>query len=173
MQQIPSATNVAEAEACAAQLIEIVPLIMRTIRALMRSHSAAELSVSHFRALHYVKRHPDCSLSALAEHVGLSVPAASRMIDALVNDQLIERELLASDRRYVALHLSEHGSHILQSAQTGALQSLTAMLAPLSEVERDAIVQALEPLRAIFSANAAQAEEAAQTNADGGTERTL
>ncbi len=150
MQQIPSATDAAET--CAGQLIEVVPLIMRTIRMLMRTHSAAELSVPHFRALRYIFKHPDCSVSIVADHLGLSVPAASRLIDALVNDSLVERQLLASDRRYVALHLSPRGSEIQQAAQAHTLASLTTMLAALNPDQQAAIVAALEPLRAIFGA---------------------
>lgn len=160
MQQIPPANDFPDVEACAAQLLEVVPMVMRAIRALMRAHSAAEMSVPHFRALGYIQRHPDCSLSAVAEHVGLSVPAASRLVDALVADGLVERQLSATDRRYVALHLTERGTRIREETRAQTLQSLTALLAPLDATERDVIMGAMPPLRAIFTVPVATAESA-------------
>lgn len=157
MQQIPSATNGAadtSTEASAAQLIEVVPLVMREIRRLMRQRGAEDLSVPHFRALGYVQRHPGCSLSAIAEHLGLSVPAASRLVDTLVADGYIERRPSPTDRRYVELHLSEHGAQIRAEAHAHTMQGIAARLEQLDDDERRQILRALEPLRAIFASSA-------------------
>ena len=97
-------------ESLAAALMEVAPLVMREIRMRMRQHRGPELSVPQFRALGYLRRHPACSLTALAEHLGLSLPATSRMVEALVAAGLIVREPSASDRRYVTLRLSQRVS---------------------------------------------------------------
>ncbi|MGZ3714014.1 MAG: MarR family winged helix-turn-helix transcriptional regulator [Ktedonobacterales bacterium] len=154
MQQIPPATIEAMApdtQASAGQLIEVVPLIMREIRRLMRQRGTEELSVPHFRALGYVQRHPGCSLSAVAEHLGLSVAAASRLVDTLVADGFLERRPSPIDRRYIQLHLSTRGAQIRAEAHAHTLQGIAARLEGLSEDERQQIVLALEPLRAIFA----------------------
>ena len=46
---------------------------MRLVRQEMRNHAAPRLTVPQLRALLYLKRHPDASLSAVAEHLGISV----------------------------------------------------------------------------------------------------
>lgn len=149
MQQMHVATNTSSGDV-AGELIEVVPLVMRTIRALMREQRAADLSVPQFRALTYVRRHADTSVSAVAEHLGLSVPAASRLIDALVSRGLVGRQLLASDRRYVTLRLSPEGERTLEAMRAHATRKLAERLERLSPEQRTLIVQAFEPLRALF-----------------------
>ena len=160
MQQMQSAritSPAEESEALAAALMEVAPLVMREIRLRMRQHRGAGLSVPQFRALGYIRRHPDCSLTAVAEHLGLSVPATSRLVDALVAAGMARREASASDRRFVTLRLSAEGERIQTEARGAALKSLTARLEPLDSAERAAIAHALEPLRQAFAAPSAEA----------------
>src|SRR5690349_21174241 len=91
---------------CARALLEVVPPIMRVIRAEMRSQSAPELSVPQFRVLAYVNNHPGASLSEVADHIGLTRPAMSVLVDGLVNRRLMLRETDRSDRRRLTLALT-------------------------------------------------------------------
>ncbi len=129
-------------------------MVMREIRRLMRQRGAEVLSVPHFRALGYAQRHPGCSLSAVAEHLGLSVPAASRLVDALVADGYLERRPSPTDRRYIELHLSERGAQIRAEAHEHAMLGIAARLEQLGDDERRQILRALESLRAIFASSA-------------------
>ena len=58
----------------------IVPRAMRQIRAIARAE-AGGLSVPVFRALRYLERHPGESLTALSEHLGVTLPAASALVE--------------------------------------------------------------------------------------------
>lgn len=79
--------------ACAAAVLEVVPALMRVIRARMRAQRAAGLSVVQFRALGYVGRHAGAPLSALAEHLGLTPPATSRLVEGMVARGMLRRDL--------------------------------------------------------------------------------
>lgn len=138
-------------ESLAAALMEVAPLIMREIRTRMRQHRGEGLSVPQFRALGYVRRHPACSLTAVADHLGLSLPATSRLVEALVAGGLVVREPSASDRRYVTLRLSAEGERIQATARAAALKSLAARLESLDPAQREGIAQALAPLRQVFA----------------------
>ncbi len=144
-----------QARDLAAQLLETAPLVMRTIRALMRAHLGADLSVPQFRALSYVGRHPDTSLSADAEHLGLSVAASSRLVDALVVRGLVARATARTDRRLLTLRLQSDGEALLAATRERALEALTTLLRPLDAADRDALIGALPALRAVFSTPAA------------------
>src|SRR5260221_13895521 len=171
MQQMQKTNTTAagdDPEALAAALMEVAALITREVRTLMRAHRdvalSVALSVAHFRALGYVRRHPACSLTVVAEHLGLSVPATSRLVEALVADGLVVRQPSAHDRRYVTLHLSAEGERIQDEARSAALRSLAARLEPLSPQHRAIIAQALDPLRQAFpSAAGAVAPDAVAT----------
>jgi DNA-binding MarR family transcriptional regulator len=153
MQQMQNAMNNDQSpEACASLLLEVAPLVMRTIRAHMRGHRAADLSVPQFRALGYVHRHPGVSLSDLANHIGLTLPAASRLVNGLVSRQYMLRQPSAADRRSVDLTVSAKGSAMLDVTWQATHAHLTPVLQPLSAGERETLAHALETLRALFSA---------------------
>ena len=103
---------------CAEQLLEVTPLIMRRIRAEMRRRTMPGLSVPQFRALNYLRQHPGASLNVVAEHLGLTPPTASKLIQKLVADRVVARRV-ASDRRRVCLSLTHSGITALSAARGG------------------------------------------------------
>jgi len=72
-----------EDDRCAEAILDVVPPVVRSIRKMMREHRLPELSgapVSRAGAAEYT---PDASLSTVADFVGSSLPAASRMMTGL------------------------------------------------------------------------------------------
>jgi DNA-binding MarR family transcriptional regulator len=136
---------------CAREVLEVVPLVMRAIRSEMRSHRTPDLTVPQFRALFYLNRNEGASLSELAEHIGLTLPSMSTMIDGLVVRSLVTRQTHASDRRRVTLTLTARGRTTLQSMRDATQAHLAERLAVLPSSERAAVVQAMQALRPIFT----------------------
>lgn len=136
---------------CACEVLEVMPLIMRAIRTQMRRQRAPELSLPQFRALAFINRHPGVSLSDVAEHIGLTLPSMSKLIDGLVARQLVSREISPDDRRYVTLALTESGQTTLQSTRAATQAHLAQLLAALPDSERVTIVQAMLALCPIFT----------------------
>jgi DNA-binding MarR family transcriptional regulator len=135
---------------CAQEVLEVVPLIMRAIRAEMRRHRGFDLSVPQFRAMAFLKHYEGASLSDAAEFVGLTLPSMSKLVDGLVTRQLVKREISPSDRRYVTLALTELGQATLQSAYEATQAYLAQRLAGLSTQERTTVEQAMHVLRPLF-----------------------
>lgn len=147
-----TATNEeASAEASAALLLEVAPLVMRTIRARMRANRAADVSVPQSRALGYVNRNPDASLTSVAEHLGLTLPATSRLVDGLARRGYLRRETSASDRRSIALRIAPKGAEMLEMSRRVTLEHLSALMEELAPGERSTILRALDLLRDVFS----------------------
>jgi len=138
------------ADASAVLLLEVAPLVMRTIRARMRANRAADVSVPQFRALGYVSRHPGASLTSVAEHLGLTLPAASRLVDGLARREYLWREASASDRRAIALRIAPKGAEMLEMTRRVALEHLSALMEELAPEERETIARALDLLRGVF-----------------------
>lgn len=136
---------------CAREVLEVVPSVMRVIRAHMRSHSAPELSVPQFRTLAFLNRNPGSSLSDVAEHIGLTLPTMSKLIDSLVAHQLVTREISPADRRCVTLGLTPFGQTTFQSARQATQIQLAQLLAGLSDSERATVAQAMKILRPVFA----------------------
>ena len=137
-------------EEAAGLLVEVVPLVMRTIRHEIRAHRGPELTVPQVRALAFADRSPGAPLSELAEHLGLGRPSASKIADALVERGLLARETSPSDRRCVALRLTEEGMRVLKAARAATRERLAERLKALSGEELAAITQAMAVLRETF-----------------------
>jgi DNA-binding MarR family transcriptional regulator len=138
-------------EACAQEILEVVPAVMRTIRAEMRRHRTADLSVPQFRALAFINGKADASLSDVAEHIGLTLPSMSKIVEGLVVRKFVTRQTHPVDRRRMTLALTARGLTALQSSRATTRACLAEDLAALSDRQRDIIVQAMEILRPVFT----------------------
>ena len=141
---------------CAHRLLDTAPLMMRAIRREMRSHRTPDLSVPQFRTLAFIRRNSDASLSDLAHHLDLKLPSASKLIDGLVNKNLIMRQESASDRRRVTLALTRRGDAILTSARAATQAHLTEILRPLSAKELKTVHDAMHLLHPLFAGEASE-----------------
>lgn len=137
-------------DTCAQAMLEIVPSIMRNIRAEMRRHRTADLSVPQFRTLAYIDHNADVSLSDVAEHIGLTLPSMSKIVDGLVARKLVTRQTHPADRRRLVLTLTRSGQTALEASRKATRACLAEDLSTLSDAERANIVRALEALRPLF-----------------------
>ena len=138
-------------ESCARDLMDTAPKIMQVIRLEMRRGHAAELSVPQFRALRFIQRNPDSSLSDLADHLGLTPPSVSKLVDGLVKKELIKRQEAIDDRRKLMLVLTQNGTSIINAARASAQAHLIKILGCLSNEELTAINTAMELLQPLFA----------------------
>ena len=146
MSTLPTSTK-----ACARALIDVVPLIMRTVRTEMSQHRAVDLTVPQFRTLNFLGRQPGASLSAVAEHIGLTLPAVSTLVDGLVDRQLLTRSRPPDDRRRITLTLTEQGQATLEATHAAAEARLSERLVVLSASDRQVVTQAMQILRPLFA----------------------
>ena len=138
-------------DTCAQAMLEIVPSIMRNIRAEMRRHRTADLSVPQFRTLAYIDRNDAASLSDVADHIGLTLPSMSKIVEGLVIRKLVTRQTHPVDRRRMTLALTARGQTALQTSREATRACLAEDLAALSDRQRETIAQAMEILRPVFT----------------------
>lgn len=122
---------------------------MRLIRKEMRRHAAPRLTVAQLRALLYVERHPDASLSAVAEHLGVSAPAGSALVDRLVRAGQLKRTADPAERRRLQLRLTPDGRATVAQVQGRARAWLRDELGRLDAAELDALQASLAILARI------------------------
>ncbi len=138
-------------DSCAHALMDTSPQILQAIRVEMRRGRGADISIPQFRTLRFIQRHPDSSLSDLAEHLGLALPSVSKLVDGLVKQELISRKESAEDRRKITLLLTETGASIVDSARADARANLAEKLKHLSDDDLKTISQAMLILHPIFA----------------------
>jgi DNA-binding MarR family transcriptional regulator len=141
----------AESDQTAAELLEVVPLVMRTIKLEMRSRRAEGLSVPQFRAMLHVNRQSQTSLTEVADYLGLTSATTCRLIDDLVGRGLVLSQPSTVDRRKIVLSLTGAGRANLEAARRGTLARLEELLAPLPPDQRALVVQSMRILQGAFT----------------------
>ena len=137
-------------DTCAHELMDTAPQIVQAIRIEMRRGRGSDISIPQFRTLRFIQRNPDAALSTLAEHLGLTLPSVSKLVDGLVKQKLITRKESTADRRRITLTLTPNGTAIVEAARAGARANLAKKLAGLSNDELETISLAMQLLRPIF-----------------------
>lgn len=151
MQSLLNASNLATFEdGCARDLLDTVPLVMRVIRAQMCRHRSG-LTVPQFRSLCFINSSPVHSISAVADFIGLSLPAMSRLVEGLVEKKLLARRPCADDRRHVRLSVTPAGKAALAEARQLAQAHLAEALKQITPKQRAAVVHSMKTLRAVFT----------------------
>jgi MarR family transcriptional regulator for hemolysin len=143
-------------DTCARELMDTAPKIVQAIRIEMRRGHGTDLSIPQFRTMAFVQHNADASLSDLADHLGLTLPSASKLVDGLVKQKLISRQESVLDRRRLTLVLTPDGESIVHSAREGALANLTKIISHLSKDELVTIHQAMELLSPLFASQGKQ-----------------
>jgi DNA-binding MarR family transcriptional regulator len=152
MQQLQSETDSRPtAERCARTLLASAPRIMRFIRDQVRENRRARLSMVQFRTLAMLTCADGLTLSALSARLELSLPATSRMVDALVKRGLLKRRTQAADRRRVALSLARKGRAAFQSAHEATQAALAARFGALPAADVEFLGRALAILGGVFA----------------------
>ena len=140
----------ATAHECARTVLEVIPHLMRVIRMQVRDRSSPELTMPQFRTLAFLGRNKDAMLSDVAAFLGLTPPAASKLVDGLVSERLVAREIGTSDRRRVALTLTPLGRRKFAQVVDEAENYLGERIQHLEPGTRAEVVRALAALHAIF-----------------------
>jgi DNA-binding MarR family transcriptional regulator len=83
------------------------------------------------------------SVKALAESLGLSLPAISRAVDGLFERGLVEREEDPVDRRMKRVRLTDAGRTVPAALNAGRLSALQELVVSLGEEEAAALEGAL------------------------------
>jgi DNA-binding MarR family transcriptional regulator len=135
---------------CAAMVLDAVPAVMRTIRCQMRGHTKPKLSVVQFRALSYLTRQPGAALSDVAEHIGMTLPSASKLVQAMLLRGYLSRKTSDGDRRKSVLTPTPAGLRLHRSARAATRKHLADLLNDVPLARRRAIVQAMGSLKEVF-----------------------
>ncbi len=140
----------ASPKACAGEVLDTIPSIMQAVRVQMRRSRGPGVSVPQFRVLTYLNRTEGASLSAVADRVGLSLPAMSRLVDGLVDRNLVRREESETDRRFVVLRLTAEGRNLVHTARAATQTHLAEALDGLTPTQRTQVMHAMQLLRPLF-----------------------
>jgi DNA-binding MarR family transcriptional regulator len=132
-------------EELAAELLSFWHFLLKGgAKALYALVDELDLSFSHVKTLHTLADlGEDVSVKELAQHMGLSLPGASRLADALHQRGYVDRREDERDRRTKRLRITDAGRDVVDRIDTVRLASLQDFTAALTQEQRDALGAAL------------------------------
>ena len=107
------------------------------------SEAGNALTLGRFLVLRTVRDTPACRLQEVAASQGITLGAASRLVDRLHRDGLVHRTPCEHDRRAIILTVTEEGLAHLEKACMIVETEQERLFAPLSAAQREELTRAL------------------------------
>src|SRR5881296_2709 len=114
------------------------------LRRLRAEDSAMGIGPAQASALSVVVFGGPLTLNELAKAEQVRPPTMSRIVDALVKEGLVKREVNRSDRRAITITSTEKGTRLMHEGRSRREKQLINLLKNLSQSEVDQLDQASE-----------------------------
>lgn len=138
-------------------------LLNDTARLFRRAFNArtrdSGITALQWRLITYLKRHEGVRQGPLAELIEVEPITLSRMVDRLVEAELVERRSDPTDRRAWQLYLTPRASELLNGMRPIADALTAEAIEGLSAAEVDQLVGLVERVRANLSRRICQKEK--------------
>jgi DNA-binding MarR family transcriptional regulator len=115
----------------------------RSFRDFKRFMDEADLSPSQVSALMQLHRHGACGVSDIAERTGFTKPAASQMVERLVQQGLLQRSEDLTDRRVKQVTLTPTGRLLIEGGFEARRRWMEQLTDTLTSDEQQKIANAL------------------------------
>jgi DNA-binding MarR family transcriptional regulator len=143
---------------------EMLERALRAQRAIMRAlHAAADpawlaldLTMAQLKALFVLAEDAGLTVGGLANLLGIGKPAASILVERLVQLQLVTRAEDVHDRRRTLVRLTPRGEDLASELRRGGDDRMRALLAQLAAGDLAALVQGLQALAEVTAAPSRQ-----------------
>ena len=131
-----------------AQLAQIIRQFMdvtmhRSWRERSRFARSSGLSMPQFGILMHLHSCSNCGISDIGEHFDITTPAASQLVDKLVQGGLIERVEDPTDRRVRQITLSPKGKAIIERGLSDRYRWVEGLVTRLDAKEREKVTDGL------------------------------
>ncbi|AEJ38365.1 transcriptional regulator, MarR family [Sulfobacillus acidophilus TPY] len=133
------------------QIQRLFPRIMRYLEAeAARELIGLEVTPAQMNALVVLYEPKNLPMGELADQLGLTESAATRLVDRLLKMNLVRRERDETDRRVVRVRLSTYGRQLADLVFRRREQQFTRFAERLSAEHRDKLIEGLSALLKVF-----------------------
>lgn len=112
-----------------------------------------DLTMSQLKGLFLLATDGPMMVSQLGSALGIGKPAASILVDRLVQLGLVERTEDIADRRRTLVQLSPRGEELVRQLHQGRYERWSAWLNQLSDDDLNALIQGLSALAKVATAD--------------------
>ena len=122
---------------------------IRLLRSLRREDDRSGLSGPRLSALSVIAFGGPLSLAELAAAEQVRPPTMSRIVDYLVGEGLVTREVAPGDRRSVRISATDKGRRLMETGRERRVRALVDRLTALTPSERMALGRGVEVLERV------------------------
>jgi DNA-binding MarR family transcriptional regulator len=105
---------------------------------------ADQVTLPQFRLLVVLSNSAPLRSGQLADALGVHPSTATRMVDRLSADGLVDRDLNPDNRREVILSLSDRGARLVEDVSSRRQEQIRAIVSAMPPQQRNRLVAALE-----------------------------
>ena len=134
-------------------LREIVRVLIRNLELLERSEACCcGVTLTQCHAIVEIGRLKEVNLTNLAELLNLDKSTMSRIIDNLVNQSLVSREVHTQNRRYIIIKLTKKGNEIFMGIEKSMEDYYNNLISLVPKDKKDQVLESLQILFDIVKA---------------------
>ncbi len=134
------------------RMIELMPQCIRGFHSYESNYlSHGKISQPQFWALEYLSRKGPSLMSEIADFLAVSRPAATGLIDRLIIQKLVSRQVGEDDRRSVKVEITAKGKKIVSNIWDQKRRSLEKVFSQISSKDRRQHLEILERVVKVLS----------------------
>ncbi len=137
------------------QYSELMDLIFDNLKKIIYPEELFEidtkLSKQELLILFLLDRYGEIIMSQLADYINIPMSTATGIVDRLVKKKYIQRERSETDRRVVALVLSEQGKEIINEVKDSISNYVDIVLKGLTEEEKSFLINIIPKMMNLLS----------------------
>lgn len=133
------------------QLSQLIPSITKGI---LRRHadevSRGDITMSQYLVIEMLRRKGAMKMTEIALDMGITLPAATGLIDRLHGLRILARTYDKNDRRVIRIHLTPKGHRLFLSVSRKREKTISHIFGKLSEGERQTYLKILRKVRDVI-----------------------
>lgn len=135
--------------ALAKQVLDVVPNAMAKIRIEWRAQAANDLSVPQLRILGSIAKGRNL-IGDIAKHQGVSQPAMSMLVEAVIKKGLVSKSKTTEDKRQSPLALTKKGRAVFLKSRKLTELKLSKKIGTLNKKNQEELAKGIVLLQKIF-----------------------
>ena len=142
-------------ERIAVDLLTILPLIFRRIRRKLTKTTLADIDVNitphHFEIMRLLMEEGTLHVAEIGERLQIAKAQMTKLIDRLVDLNIVERKTDTADRRAISIVLTGKGRIVIEEHENTLMSATRETMSDLTDEELGYLSDSLRKLRDILS----------------------
>ncbi|MCB2340223.1 MarR family winged helix-turn-helix transcriptional regulator [Clostridium estertheticum] len=115
--------------------LEVLMTSMNKFKKKVRCDYDIGLFKIHYGIIYLLDKFPVMTMSEFSDRLGLAKPRGTLLIDKLVKEDIVKRELDENDRRVINIAITENGKNILKIIKKQKIDNMKNTLSVLEDNE--------------------------------------